>query len=337
MRSRSKSFLLVAFAALAATGLLAVPAAFPAATPDSGDGQKASASGLSYRFENDAYAVPAPQAEPVAATGLSRLSIRLYGAYNYVSAADINKGARGLFDLFALYDALGLGSAVGEYEPVHGGYDFGADVIYQISPRLGVGLGVGYMRNRSDDSLMAVILSSSGAALTGTSTLSALPVRLGVFATFPVAAKLDLTANAGGTWYAGLKLDAREKIYYGGGDWSEMALSGSRSGLANLGFQGGLGLEYKVSRSMGFFVEAEGRYARLKNFDTVTSTTTSSLGGSESETGRLYVVTVTFPEGSYSTFTVETTPPVDTATETFREPKIDLSGFGLRAGIRIRF
>lgn len=321
---------------LALAGLMVVPSWITGATPDLGDGQKAAASGLSFRFENDAYAVPAPQAEPAAAKGLSRLSVRLYGAYNYVSAADINKGARGLFDLLEIYNGMGVGTAVGEYEPLHGGYDFGADIIYQISPKLGVGLGVGYMRSGSDDSLMAFLMGSTGAIVTGTSTLSAVPVRLGVFATLPVAAKLDLTANAGGAWYAGLKLDAKEKIY-GGGGWTEMAFSGSRSGLANVGFQGGLGLEYEVSRSMGFFVEAEGRYAKFKNFDTVTSTTTSSLGGSESVTGKLYIDTLTFPEGSYSTFTVETTPPVDSANETFREPKIDLSGFGLRAGIRIRF
>lgn len=331
---RTKS---VVFLALALAGLFAIPSWMAAAAaPDSAGGPKAAASGLSFRFENDAYGAPAPQAEPAAPRALSKLSIRLYGAYSYIGAADVNKGARGLYDLFALYDSMGLGSAVGEYEPSHGGANFGADVIYRITPRFGVGLGAGYIRC-SNDPLMAFAVGSAAGIITGGPTLSAVPVRLGVFASFPISGKLDLTANAGGAWYAGLKLHVKERYDLSSSDWTEMDLAGSRSDLSNLGVQGGLGLEYKLSRTMGFFVEAEGRYARFTNFDSVTSTTSSSAGASETETGRLYVVTSTFPEGSYSTFFISETPPVSSPGTIYEDPKIDLSGFALRAGIHIRF
>ncbi|HSQ79012.1 MAG TPA: hypothetical protein VLN41_00315 [Candidatus Bathyarchaeia archaeon] len=320
---------------LALAGLLAVPAWLTAA-PDAASGQKAAAAGLSFRLDDDAHGAPATQAEPAPAKSLSKLSVRLYGAYSHIGASDVNKGARGLYDLFALYDALGVGSAIGEYEQTHGGADFGADVIYQISPRFGVGLGAGYMRN-GNDPLMAVAVSSMAAILTGGPTLSAVPVRLGVFGSFPVSGKLDLTANAGGAWYAGLKLAARERVDLGSGEWSEVNITGSRSGFANLGFQGALGLEYKVSRTMGLFVEAEGRYARFKNFDSVTRTATASTGESETYAGHLYIETSTFPEGSYSVFFVSQTPPLSTPTTIYEDMKIDLSGFALRAGVHIRF
>jgi hypothetical protein len=121
-------------------------------------------------------------------------------------------------------------------------------------------------------------------------------------------------------------------------DWMEMSVSGSRSSLsANLGFQGSLGLEYKFSPKMGFFVEAMGRYAKLKNFASVTARNEDSGSASETTVGKLYIADYTFVDGSYSLFTIEETPPVDDPpTVTYREPKIDLSGFSLQAGIRIR-
>ena len=321
---RAKSVL---FPVLALAGLLLIPSWLGAQT---------ATARVSFRFDNEAYGAPALQAEPAAPKDISKLSVRLYGAYSTIGAADMNKGARGLYDLFALYVSLGTGSAVGEYEPTHGGANYGADVIYQITPRIGVGLGAGYMKS-SNEPLMAFAVGSAAGIITGGPTLSAVPVRLGVFASFPVSGKLDLTANAGGAWYAGLKLRVKERFDLSSSDWTEMNLTGSRSDLSNLGFQGGLGLEYKLSRTMGFFVEAEGRYASFKNFDSVTSMTTSSAGASETETGKLYVVTSTFPEGSYSTFFISETPPVSSPSTIYEDPKIDLSGFALRAGIHIRF
>jgi hypothetical protein len=63
------------------------------------------------------------------------------------------------------------------------------------------------------------------------------------------------------------------------GGWLETSLSASRnSPFDNLGFQGSLGFEYMVSRKVGFFVEALGRYARFKNFGTATALYRNNVG-----------------------------------------------------------
>jgi hypothetical protein len=332
LRAELSSFLFVPFALAC---LLFLPAAAAAATPDPDQDQKAAATGLEFRFEHSAYGVPALQTEAIESESLSKLSIRLYGAYSYIGAADVNEGSDGLFELFALYEALGFGTTEGGYNPVHGGYNFGGDLIYQISPRIGIGIGAGYMKY-SRSSLMSVTADTLSLTLSGTPMLSAVPIRLGVFLNFPVAPRLDMIVNAGGAYYAGLKFEAGERIE-ADGDWQAMSLTGSRSSLANLGVQGGIGFEYRISPKIGFFVEAEGRYARFKNFDSVTSAYESSDGASGSETGKLYIDTYSYPDGTYSEFYVNTTPPVDTEYETFREPKFDLSGFSLQAGFRFRF
>lgn len=266
----------------------------------------------------------------------SRLSLKLYGGYSHIAAGDLNDGADYYFEILEIYSAQGFGTVTGGYKPVHGGYDFGADLIYQITPAIGLGLGAGFMRN-SSRSLGNWVYEDDNVDITIDSTLSAIPLRLGVFFTVPAGPRLNLTADVGAAYYLGLKLDATQRLDISDTDWMEMSLGSTEAGSSNIGFHGSLGFEYKLSPMMGFFVEAAGRYAKLSNFNAVTGITNSSDGGGDTTDGKLYIVTQTDPDFPVSSFTIEDTPPVDDEFATYREPKFDLSGFSLRAGIRIRF
>ena len=335
MNSRRKLSMTMVFA-LAAACVLAWAPAMAAAGPGSG-GDRTAPGGLNFIFDKDAYAVPAMQTGAVEPGRLSRLSLKLYGGYSHILAGDVNEGAGGLFKLLDLYAALGFGTTTGGYKPVHGGYHFGADLIYRLSPMFGIGLGVGFLRN-SSDSLMTFTEGTTTTTLTGTPALSAVPIRLGVFFTAPVAGQVNLTADIGGAYYAGLKFDAAQRLE-NGPNWSDMSVASLTAGSANLGFHGSLGLEYMISPKMGFFIEAAGRYAKLKNFDEVTGIENFSGGSSNTTDGKLYIRTQIDMINNYTIamFTVEETPPVDDADTTYREPKFDLSGFSLQAGFRIRF
>jgi len=265
----------------------------------------------------------------------SRLSLKLYGGYSHIAAGDLNEGTDYYFEILEIYSAQGYGTVTGEYKPVHGGYDFGADLIYQITPTIGVGLGAGYMRN-SKRSAGNWTNEAEDVDITIDSALSAIPIRLGVFLTVPAGGRLNLTADAGAAYYLGLKLDGTQRLD-NGTDWEEMSVGSTEAGSSNIGFHGSLGFEYKLSPMMGFFVEAAGRYAKLGNFDAVTGIQNSSFGGGDTTDGKLYIVTQTNPDFPVSSFTIEDTPPVDDEFATYREPKFDLSGFSLRTGIRIRF
>jgi hypothetical protein len=322
---------------IAAVCLLAWPAAMAAASPDS-SGDRIARPGLEFRFDKDAFAVPIAQADIAAPERFSRLSLKLYGGYARIAAGDVNEGASGFFHLLEVYEALGVGTLTGSYRPVHGGFDFGADLIYQLSPTLGIGLGAGYMRN-SSDSLMSLTDGTDTITISGTPTLTAIPIRLGLFLTLPVAGRINMTADIGAAYYAGLKFDAVQRLEFSPTDWTEMSVASLTAGSSPLGFHGSLGLEYMISPKMGFFIEAVGRYAKLKNFDQVTGISNSSGGSSDSTDGKLYIETQADMLSMYtiSMFTVEETPPVDDVDTTFREPKFDLSGFSLQAGFRIRF
>jgi hypothetical protein len=272
--------------------------------------------------------------------GPSPLSLRLYGGYGRMTAADVNEGLDGYFELLELYAAFLGGTTTGGYKPLHTAYNFGADLVFQITPNIGVGIGAGYLQS-SKSSLMTFSFEADEITLTASPKLSAMPIRLAVFLTLPLGEKFNLTADAGPTYYAGLKFDATQHLESSLGDWQDMSLNASRSSLSdNLGFQGSLGFEYKLSPRMGFFVEAVGRYASFKNFATATGIREwSGGGGADTAEGKIYIETFTEAGvGSYSLFTVEENTPTPEPPEiTYREPKFDLGGFSLQAGIRIRF
>ncbi|HSA96955.1 MAG TPA: outer membrane beta-barrel protein [Acidobacteriota bacterium] len=304
------------------------------ATP-AGAGDRPAAPGLSFLFDKEAFSIVGSPAEPAVSGKISKLSLKLYGGYSYIGAADVNDGSNGYFEALETYAAEG-GTMTGGFKPLHGGYDFGADLVYQITPNIGVGLGAGYMRN-SKSSLGTLTDGLDELQATADSAVTAIPLRLGVFFTFPVSARLDLTADAGGTYYAGLKLDATQRFSANTTNFIESSVASLTAGSANLGFHGSLGVEYKFTPMFGFFVEAAGRYAKLKNFEKAEEILNSSFSGSETVEGGLYIVTYSYGSFVYSMFTVSETTPVDGPDATYRVPKFDLSGFSLQAGIRIHF
>jgi len=298
-----------------------------------GTGDRPVAPGLNFLFDKDVFAIPGAQAEPAGSGGVSKFSLKLYGGYNHMLAGDVNEGSRFYFDLVDYYVAEGNGTATGGYKPLHGGYNFGADLIYQITPTLGIGVGAGYMRSAAD-SLMTYSDEGFSVDLVTNAALSAVPIRLGLFLDVPMGGKLALTANAGAAYYAGLKYDAMQGLEYPDGSWMHQTLGQTTRSGADIGFHGSLGFEYKLSPKMGLFVEAVGRYAKFKNFTTVTGTTESSDGTPDTTEGVLYIVNDTIGTQEISMFVVSDTPPTEV---TYREPKFDLGGFSLHAGIRIRF
>jgi hypothetical protein len=313
---------------LLAAGLLTAAAASAAEGPEK--------PGIEFIYPKSFEGVSlAIQDAPTPAAKASKLSVKLYGGYAHALAGDVNEGSDYYFEILEAYAAEGYGTVTGSYKPVHGGYNFGGDIIYQLSPKLGLGLGVGYMRN-SSSSLGTWIPEELGDEfiLTADATLTAMPVRLGLFFTTPLSAKLNLTADAGAAYYAGLKLEATQGVELSPTEMMDMTVEGSQRSGIDIGFQGSLGVEYMLSPKLGFFFEAVGRYAKFNNFELVTGTMTESGGSPETVEGKLYIADYAFDPYDVSGFTIVETG--NTPDPEYWEPKIDLSGFSLQIGIRIR-
>lgn len=275
-----------------------------------------------------------------AAGGGLKIDLRIHGGYSYLKAADVNTGSGGLVGFYkTLAELVPEYAFGGGYEPLHAGYDVGVDAVFLLSPRFGIGLGAGYLRSSGKiDGILTI--DTSEMVFEGGPVLSAMPIRLGLFVTLPLAGRLSLTANAGAAYYAGLKFHDHYR-YDASGNWGEQEINASRWSLAkNLGFQGGLGFDFRIGPKMGFFVEAQGRYARFENFGKAKIKVSSAEGGSQTREGKIYVVTQVLSPDPYvaiTAYNVSVTPPPSNPPESIvREPKFDLSGYCLQMGVRIR-
>ena len=278
---------------------------------------------------------------PAAAdSGGVKIDLRIHGGFSRLAAGDVNTGSGGLYGFYKLFADYGDYTYTGGYEPLHRGYDAGADVIFLLSSRFGVGIGIGFLRSAGDADMTLTSPSSGDLVFEGGPALTAFPIRLGLYYSLPLVGKLSLTANAGAAFYAGLRFADRFHVEQGS-VFSTQEITATRTSLSkNLGLQGGLGLEYKITPKMGTFVEIQGRYARFENFGSASIYLASAEAGSATREGKIYLRTQTLssdPLIVYNMFQVESTPPPPNPPDlVISEPKFDLSGFCLQAGVRIR-
>ena len=275
-----------------------------------------------------------------AAGGGIKIDLRIHGGASYLKAADVNTGSFGYYEFYRTLHELAPEYAFeGVHSPLHFGHDVGFDLVFLLGPRLGIGVGAGRLRSAGKAD-WTFNWGTAEEAFVERPALSAWPIRLGLYYSLPLPGRLSLTANVGAAFYAGLSF--RDRYEYDQGVFIvEQTISASSWSLSDkLGFQGGLGIDYRIGSRLGLFIEAQGRYARFKNFGQVTVDVASGEGGSQTRQGKIYLITHTFipdPLVIINAFQVEDTPPApDPPDHLVREPKFDLSGFCLQAGIRIR-
>ncbi|MCK7470577.1 MAG: hypothetical protein MZU95_07125 [Desulfomicrobium escambiense] len=109
-----------------------------------------------------------------------KFSLRIQGGWSRFSAGDINPGTQAFFDWQVGY----WPASDGGYRALHNGYELGADIIFELTPKLGLGIGGGYLRS-SRTSQMSFWLTDPGSDVGGViisaPKLSAVPIRLGLF------------------------------------------------------------------------------------------------------------------------------------------------------------
>jgi len=267
---------------------------------------------------------------PAACSNLS-FNFKLYGGLNTLSGSDLNDGLKGLNDYYDRYFwFFGLTKSGGEYRPVHPGFHFGGDFIVQISPWLGVGLGLGYFQGMNES---LVNFEPVAANVKTNPKVSAVPLRLGLNVTLPAGRILNINFHGGlGYYLAKISYDLRASTP---GSWF---LYNTEAHASGLGFHGGMGVEFKLSPAISLFLEGQGRYANIGGFRGSTSQTASS-GAHTSETGQLYYykLNLTFPLGTFPVILINHTIPSSSSISDVREAKIDLSGFSLVLGMIFHF
>lgn len=247
------------------------------------------------------------------------LTIKVFVGYNHIAAGEINNGLTGLVDYHKYLVSYTGHYFEGQIKPFHSGFDFGADAIYSLTSRIGIGVGLSYVQWGSYD-YIPLSNPSYNRRLDSTIRVNALPVRLGIYYTLPLFRKINLTLNAGPTYYfAKHNYNLQYRPYY-------VVQDANGQGW---GFHGGLGLELEWNSRSTLFIEYQGRYVNLNNF---TGEERSRFHW-EGEQGSLFYIN--YHESIPSIIGIFSQVPY--WFQAARKANYDLSGFAIRLGAKIKF
>lgn len=276
---------------------------------------------------------------------IQRFGIKISSGFSYLIVGDINNHLESGNEMHMDYAQYFNGEKKGELRKIRHGSDSEVELTFDIASRLRIGLASGYIYGRRESS-SGFEVSPPGFydvdfTFSPRISINAVPIKLGVYYILPFSSKATLFINAGIGYYfartnfywkqreiwtedGSMVVDIREMV-----EW-DLSSKGS-------GYHGGIGFEYNFTRNLALVIEAQGRYARIKK-----------LKGDEIYVGTMYaeqnyygamyyfekkdVITDKY----YSRLGFYKEKPDNPDYRNIRNAELDLSGFFLRIGIRIR-
>jgi len=264
----------------------------------------------------------------------SPASLRLWGGMNYLLAKDVNDGNKGQNDYLIGFAEYFGWSASGETNAIRMGYDFGGDLIVNLTPRIGLGFGAGYIQG-SKESEILFTQGSDKITMTSKPNIRAIPLRAGLFLNLPMGERARLNLNGGAGYYISKYSYEwkNEGTSFGSTVFNKITQEATANGI---GFHGGLGLEFDLASNLAFFIEGQARYAKISGFEGTAKE--EFVDGSEEEEGKLYYYELkSDTDYLFKQVFVRETKPSDPEIINVREADVDFSGFYVVAGIRIKF
>lgn len=267
-----------------------------------------------------------------AASASAGVSVRLTGGLGYVLQGDYGRSLRGAYDaLLASTENL-----EGDFHPFGAGLRGGLEVIVPIGDSFEIGLGAGYERLNVDNRFryfwLFVTLEDAIE-----SRLTVIPITLNAHKSIPLGPRLGLDLF-GGPGYYSIEFRHRQSL---GTDFFAFADSREFSSrMATIGFQAGAALEWSLGSGLELVVQADGRLLRFRELKgELTDTTSWFLGQNVDRTqdALLWVYDETVGTRIILRGAFAGSQPAVSSTGNVRAAGLDLSGFGISAGLRLRF
>ncbi len=258
------------------------------------------------------------------------LAIRFGGGMNTLARGDIDKGALGIFDSgvanLASHGFTLFSKTAQQFRSRH---ILGADITLRLSSRFRLGVGADHMLTSAE------YYQQFGRDIFSTNTLVSYPkidvisIRLVLQYEFPISKLLKSYVNGGPSlnlvdYVMGFSVPAA-------GEFEDTMVQDAK-GRA-YGLWGAAGFEIAVLDRLGFFVEAQARYAKIEEFK----------GSEWFEHWANYQSSSSRAEGFLYLLEGETFPRLailsDSAAagQDARKVAFDITGFGIVAGLKMRF
>ena len=264
--------------------------------------------------------------------GLLKFSVRLGGGLSLLSGGDYNRGAKGM-DAYreefvprreGTIDRLGFGG---------GAFLEG---IYWFKPDMGLGLGIGSYGSKISENAFSDDLGTELIRDTITASLNVVPVTANFHYRLPICGRSDLDLSFGPGLYFGCFSFLKRYQYAHENTDGTFDYSGKKTAL---GFQAGIGVDYRLSDRISVFGQLTGRMTSLSGLSDEWSVRQSAPGPYEAKgTGyRFWVFDTVVGNASYATWTFGDTIPKGGNIQNAKEGSVGGSGFSLVAGASFRF
>jgi len=259
-----------------------------------------------------------------------RLNLAFWLGSRHAAVGDLNDGAEGLA---RYYESRLAAAGVGEVEALHSGYLLGAELRIPLASGFYLSLGAEYSSGEAS-SFVAYKEGSSEALYSTKPWLRTTPISLALLY-YPLRflylkAGLDYSFARCAYFYRFSTPDPFEQTE----SWQEWTGEASSSGF---GYQLGLGLEWPLVSRVSLIAEAAFRHGRLNDLEGEDFYQESTSYQSR-EQGTLYRIRAT--AGGPETFPlvfIRDREPTEAGVVDVRKAELDLSGYSLRLGLKVRF
>jgi opacity protein-like surface antigen len=253
-----------------------------------------------------------------------KLAVKVNLGGTFLMGGDYNKWMVGFRD----YELSVLGASetfVDSMKKLNLGYQFGAEVLYNFSPSLAVGIEAGYLSASVTSHLERTWHDYKW---TVNPTLSAIPVTLNIHYFKPLGEKIKLHAMAG----AGVFLASYEMIYTIEDTANPYSGTWSPDSQAVFGAKAGIGIEYPLTKKLALTFDVTGRYAQVKGFTGPYEGIRHGAPYSGIGTQYFYYYD---SEGKYPLLGVYDSEPSGEHFQDLRLARYSLSGVSLLVGVKI--
>jgi len=217
--------------------------------------------------------------------------------------------------------------------------DWEAEMLIRLNEYFTLGLGAGFLNRGKASRLVREGNPLPRSSRLWDPDLSTHSLLMNGYFTFPVTSSLKAYVKGGAGYYSSkLKLLIREENEYNNFDfWSTEKVNIKDSGF---GFQGGIGLEFTVTKHIGFYVEGSGRILNLNDWMGDLEYEDSE-GGEDLLKGTVWTVEEFYRDTNkyYAEGRISEIDPseIEFDIRNIRKSTINLSGVGLKVGFIIRF
>jgi hypothetical protein len=252
---------------------------------------------------------------------------KLSGSYSLLSLSDVNRSLDGWRGYMKQRAAVTPGWTYegGKSGRVRGGFDLEGELLLDLTPYWGVGVGSGYSYGQASETATSLEITRSAVPYiyARPTKVTTAPLVVSGYRFWPLGRKLRLYARAGmGLLWARYR-DSEAARKASASEFSYMntrSVSG-RGALALIG----AGVKYAHDGSLGFFIEGDWRQARINTFKEGTET--------------LYFFEEYDPDLDFwqAKMSLLDEPPSGETFRSVQKAVVDCGGFVLKLGFFIKF